>query len=91
MKTSASSGTKSVSVDRMVRRVQAELEGRARKPIRLHMMLSGTAGETWRDLRELSKPLGLEDSALLVLLLEHGQGTMRQALTRLLASIGEVR
>lgn len=66
--------------DRLAARIEASLQGRKAGSVRLTVSLTGPVAETWRGIRDASEGLGLDDAALLTLLLEQGGATLRVAL-----------
>lgn len=66
--------------NRLALRIQADLAGKASKPITVRAALTGQAAETWAEIRKDAEGLEMDDQALVVALLNAGEGALRKAL-----------
>jgi len=66
--------------NRLAKKIQATLAGKASAQVTLKATLTGTAAEVWTAIRKDSDGLGMDDQALLAALLDAGGAALRKAL-----------
>lgn len=68
--------------DALAKKIKVTLDGKASGRIRVICWLTGPGADAWRGLEESAAGLGLDQSALLALLVEYGSITLRIALKK---------
>lgn len=73
-------GTKLTKADRLAKKIQATLAGKASGQVTVKATLTGTAAETWTAIQKDAAGLNMDDQAILAALLDAGGATLRKAL-----------
>lgn len=73
---------RSTRVEALARSLKAQLEGRASRPARIQVYLTGPIADAWWSMREEAEGLGLDDTTLFVLAIRSSARSVRAVLRR---------
>ena len=66
--------------NRLAKKIQLTLAGKASAQVTVKATLTGTAAETWLAIQKEAEGLGMDNKALIAALLDAGGATLRKAL-----------
>ena len=66
--------------NRLAKKIQLTLAGKASAQVTVKATLTGTAAETWLAIQKDAEGLGMDNKALIAALLDAGGATLRKAL-----------